>query len=395
MTGRTHRLALALLAISCETPAEKPTPRLWTVFDFAAALGNKPTLAKGASAQLPEGFAPQDFLSAPGQVRVSPGFSESRTAAFVTTELWANFPEVWLQPMYILVTQFNDETHAYVPLPNAKAVFSVGPASAFYSPFWRVFYALVPPGTPPDQYQSARQVLNAGLPLRQGPNRLCVLVPPQTTLGPQPVVRPFFGDEIGAVGIGAGWIDGTSIAVLDFGINRFTANAQLEIDAQPLFVFVVKKQGLPRAAHLPAVGGTGALFSTTVATAPRNRPIFGSLWRIHTVSLPRTAGVFIPAGDAFTALRTRVEDQGISVLPLPARVTDPATINALIGRVALNAVASPGGTSCFGEATFPDTCQWLDSQAAIEGYLPAAIERTELLLTSPFVTYADAPVPLQ
>src|SRR5206468_2175836 len=93
-------------------------------------------------------------------------FSEHQPMGYMTTDFWANYDRVWLQPMYILVIAWDDKPPAANRLVDENMVpvdpiFSIGPQSAFYSPFWSTFYVVVPATTPPGKYTSARQLFEA------------------------------------------------------------------------------------------------------------------------------------------------------------------------------------------------------------------------------------------
>ncbi len=378
---RTRTLCAVLVCLlqsACEAPAPGPKAKLWTVFDLAAAWSPEARIAKGADPLFPQGFRLDSLLASAKELKVSIAFSEGAPAAYVSAELWANVPAVWLQPMYVFRTPDG------VNLPGAKPIFSVGPHSGFYSPFWKVFYVTVPVGTDKDQYKNTKQVFDDHLPLQTGPNKLCVLLPPDTNIKGAPnATRPLFGDRIGATGKGQGWVDGVAYDVIDFGVERFSANNHGEIEADPLFVFAVKGDGGPRRLGVPNVGGVGPLFAKRDAVAPSNRPLFGSLWRLHVVTLPPSAGVFVPPDSDFDFLRP---EPGTLRAP-PAAAAAIPDVKDFAGRVALN-------PDCFADADFPKTCTWLDSQASIEKYLPQNITPSEILMACPLVTFAGKPAPL-
>jgi len=71
------------------------------------------------------------------------------------------------------------------------------------------------------------------------------------------------------------------------------------------------------------------------------------------------------------------------------------------GRVALNAFRAATATAaatpdCFASASFPDSCQWLDSQARVEARLgPGALKPTAVTVAAPMIAIKApaSPVP--
>lgn len=403
MIRSLYRVLVLMALAGCELPAAAPPARLWTLFDLARAFDESAIVAAGADG-LPEGIPAANYLAARGPtgptLRISPAVSEKAGAAYVTTEVWSNVPAVWIQPMYILVTAWNADDPLSNYLEGAPWIYTVGPGSAFYSPFWRVYWAVVPPDTDPLKYTSSRQLLDDHVELHEGSGRLVALVPDGTALEPAAQSLPGrIGREpaLGAPQVRtADRLDGqsTPVSALDFGANRFSWNEKLEVVAQPLFVLQARQpDGSWARAGAPNVGGTRSLFTQQAPIAPKNRPYFGSLWRLHTVHLPANdnAGLFLPK--ALDAARTEVA-AGLHGLALPAIDWEPDAaevdlVNAHALQVALNA------KTCFATREAFDTCRWLDSQAAIEAALPAGIAPTGILATCPFVSYGGAMVPVQ
>jgi hypothetical protein len=95
--------------------------------------------------------------------------------------------------------------------------------------------------------------------------------------------------------------------------------------------------------------------------------------------------VFIPDGADFDVVR-RAVGSGVRIKPISPEIAARPDVKDYVGRVAVN-------PDCFPDPGFPQSCVWLDSQAAIEDQLPSAIARTEILGTCPFVTYAGKAVP--
>jgi hypothetical protein len=366
-------------------------PQLWTLFDMARALGEGTAVA--ASASFPEGFAPETFLAPrPGgelvDLRIIPAFSEGEPAAYVMPEIWVDFDEVWVQPWYSLVTAWNDRATGLNRLRDpqtgeaAPPVFDVHPRSLFYNPFWLVFYAVVPSGTPIDRYTSAEDIFNDKLPIHPGPPWIYSVRPPQVVL-PSPAVHPYLKTPVGILSSAElSWVDNEAMPYFNEGANNFKYDAsRLTIEEVPLFILSRRDANgdelpIPGAAH---VIGTGPLLARRPADAPAKRPRFGSLTRFHITVAPATAAAF--RAESFPEARALLE----------ARQLAPA---AYEGRVAANALPIQAtDRGCFGQADFPAGCRWLDSQAAIEDQLGVInIRRTEVLACSPVVFYGGVGV---
>ena len=71
--------------------------------------------------------------------------------------MWADFREVWVQPLYVPITGWEDGRPVDARAARGAWVFSVGPDSGFYSPFWQIVYFKVPEGTPTDRLRSERR----------------------------------------------------------------------------------------------------------------------------------------------------------------------------------------------------------------------------------------------
>lgn len=402
MKGRLALLTVVALG-ACERPAQPPPSGQWTLFDLDRAAHAGQNVLVGVEG-FPPGMPASEFLARKSMdgagpvVPISPAFTEGKPSPYITTNVWGNFPVVWIQPMYILATHFDDATSRWVTIPGAKWIFTVGPQSRFHSPFWQIYWAIVPPGTAPDKYTSSEQLLRDRVELKPGPGRLVALAPDLTTIEEWAQSKPGKVSHLAAQPttprVRQDYLDGKLVTGLDFGDNRFEWNAQGEVVEQPFFVFaghVGDGNYLPVSA--PNVGGTGPLFERRPPIAPRNRPIFGSYWRLYLVKLPPTkdAAVFLPR--SLDRVRAEAEDW-VKVLDVPAIGWDPSTpemaaaVSARTMQVALN-------KDCFASEAAFGTCRWLDSQKAIEEALPTSIERTGITVTCPFVGYDGAVVPMQ
>jgi hypothetical protein len=316
---------------------------------------------------------------------------------YITTDFWANYPQIWLEPMYILVTAWNASPPAANRLldENGKPsppIFSIGLQSAFWSPFWQTYYVEVPAGTPSTKYTSTKQLFDDHLVMHPGPNRFASIAPSDLSLpsatdislaisARAPNVAAYLqtGSEVDVFNSSkteAGWLDGVLRPFFDFGTDNFEADANQVIQDVPLFLFVrPDASGVLKPAGIQNVGGVAPLFSHVPGrVSASNRPQFGALWRLHFVTLPTSAGVF-----AMTDETDAIAKGGLA-----------ADLDTMVGRVALD-------TSCFlNLAMGPSVCTWLDSQRAIEDNLgEKAIQRTDFQPACPFVMWRGKAVPFE
>jgi hypothetical protein len=389
MSGRWLLASLALCACEQSPPPVESTP--YTMFDLEAAFPNGQVL-EGAEG-VPGGLPAKMFVADRGPlIPVSSAFTEGQWSPYITTNVWANMPEVWIQPMYILVKDFDAVvTHDWIRLRdrmntrNAGWIFTVGPKSRFHSPFWRVYFAKVPPGTEEGDYTSSEEILRDHLPLVPGPGRLVSIVPDGTRLGDQPELPKLQGDYVPPPLRKFDYLDGQRVTGIDFGADRFDWNADDEVIEQPFFVLVTCRSPTDCSpSKAPNVGGTGPLFSRTPVIAPGGRPRFGSFWRLYLVKLPMgdVPGLLIPPSvpdDVRERLRGNLSSLKAPDLEFVPDDQHLARVEGHSMQVALNAA------SCFKDQASFDGCRWLDSQAAIEELLPGAITRTGITVTCPFV----------
>ena len=324
-------------------------------------------------------------------IPVFAAFSEGAPAAYFTTDAWYDRSPVWVQPEYIPVTAWDPQDPEAHRLPGGESIWSVGPESSFYSPFWQIEYVVVPAGTDPATLHTQKSVVDPGYPIHPGPLRLGSIVPDDIGLASpdgSPPVRPFNGDAVGPVRIGHGWVDGERYQVFDFGDDRFTLHGTV-VDETPIYHFAKRGAGGAFTPYgLPSIGGVGPFGTAARAGAvPRNAPRFGGLWRLYFVELPAGAAVFVPP--SLPAWITQLRGQGLSVPALSAAVAASPLAADYTGRVALDPSCLTGDGS-----DFPQGCTWLDAQAQLETRLsPTAFHKSELTLTCPLVEYLGQPVP--
>ncbi len=374
MTIRRVWLLAALWgAAGCAQAPAPVAPRVWTVADLQA-LATSGQTAVAAGGSLPGGISLDRILAADGTLVQRPSLADTYGASYVTTEVWVGYSQVWVQPMYVPVSGWaNDVPTVITDAAGAwKPVFSVGASSGFYSPFWQAIYFDAPAGTTPDTYTSTKQILDAGLPLHEGAGWTIPLVPSDLAWT-NPAAVP-----------GSGWVDGAPVTTLNFGKRLFTWNPDSNVvDELPLFVFVMRDaQGKLVAPNFRTVAGTGPLGSGGPAPPKAGtQPLYSSYWRLYTVEVPPTAAVFADA-----ALAAQMAAAG---LPAPPAV-DPTVVAmnpGIVGRVAIH-------PACFDDPQQIDpqngTCTYFDSQAAIESGIAAwAIQRTDVTVTCPFVSFQD------
>jgi hypothetical protein len=402
---RARLVAGAAALAACQAPAPAP-PAAWvTLTGMQAAYDADPQapIGAGLSRVFTAGFPPDYFLSARDRIRLSSAYTEGQQTAYMTTDLWVNFPEVWLQSLYVFVSAWDERPQRATWL-DIPWVATISEGSAFWSPFWRVYYVVAPADTPRDRFRSARDVLSSGLPVFPGQARLLTLQPPGGIEpdDPSTVLLPELRapGKVGRLRPQAVWIEGErdERLAIDFGENRFEWNDRREILEQPLFFFFTRipdGRWLPLTS-VPRVGGTGPLFERRPAIAPNNRPRFGSNWRLWSVRLPPSARLFVPP-DRVAEWEARnagwtaeLPLANIPPVTAPSAAEASAALDHHAYKVLLNGdcLASPSIT-----ADQLARCPWLDSQEALERYLPAALLPSEILVACPYLSYGGMAVP--
>ncbi len=382
---------VALLAWGgCSQAPTLPAAKLWTLFDVEAlSVSGKSALA--ADDGVPGGIRLDHILTG-SSLFARQTFSDSYAGQYVTTEIWANYAEVWTQPMYVPVTGWTggvpqllvDATGVWHPL------FGVGPPSGFYSPFWQTIYFDVPAGTPTNAITSGRQVIDGGYPQHEGGGRTVPLVPQDVAAAAPPGSVP-----------GKGWLNGASVYFLDFGKDLFGWDPVTNVvNETPIYVFVMRdSDGNLRTPDIPTVAGDGPTGShATSVPVIDGQPRYSSYWRIYTVEVPPTARIFSP---------DPLQQAALEQLGLPAvTMYDPTVVAdnpGIVGRIALNpSDPSIGQAGCFDsddtadygpDNTLTGHCIYLDSQANIENNVdPGAIQPTTITVTCPFIKFKASTV---
>lgn len=276
-----------------------PAAQLITLYDLIPAatrggmVASTPTFA---------GFSAAKWISAgdDGSAALNPyqGFIDGQTAAWVTTELWVDFDEVWAQPLYratkggVLIDPRQDE---------APWVFSIGPRSLFYSPFWNVYGFEVPDDVDVNTVLDTRAVIE----LANSHGGFTSLGRRISSLGPHSVTGAAAFPAATYIDDAATWYGSADHRFVDFGEGGFAEDASATVTETPLFVFAARDAGgVFQPLGFPWVGGTRPLFSGApalsnpiagasgsagpgdsgaVPAGVATRPSFGGLWRLHWV----------------------------------------------------------------------------------------------------------------
>lgn len=322
-----------------------------------------------AGAEVPWHGAEYDGVATVAQadaVVVHPAFAAGDVAAFAITEVWENHPDPWVEPVYQFVEEFDADnpfgrrkTSGGKPVPG---LFGVGTDSTFYSPFWRLQFAVA--GSDPGPFTNVHDITQYAM--HRGPVVICPIVPDGVRLSA--ARRPLSGDVFPDVAVGPAYVNGALVSYLDFGPNRQVANAYEDgadgtVTAADLYVWV----------SLAADGTRTLLELPPVLPAEAHEHAY--VRRVDVVLGDRP--VFVPA--ALTALRAKLVAAGVTVPP-----ADPAISAAVAARYALRVAAED---TCFSAAAnFPQGCEWLDDEARVVKLTPA----NRIIET--LVTYTATPV---
>ena len=305
LSGIAGLAALVGLAAGCGG-AVPPAAQLITLYDLIPAASSGGLVAATPTFA---GFPAAKFITPPGDgggaLNPGTGFIEGQTAAWVTTELWVDFDEVWAQPLYratkggVVVDPMQTD---------APWVFGIGPRSLFYSPFWNVYGFEVPDGLDVNTILDTRAVIELAN-SRGGFKSLGRRI---TSLGPHSVGGAAAFPQSMAIGDTATWYGSANHRFVDFGDGGFEEDGSAVVTETPLFVFASRgADGVFQPLGFPWVGGTRPLFSgapslsNPIATSSGGsgsgdpgagsggtngipagvavRPSFGGLWRIHWV----------------------------------------------------------------------------------------------------------------
>ena len=361
-------MALIVLGACSQAPAP-PAAKLWTLFDVEAlyASGAVPSKAIADNAGLPGGI-PLELILNGTTLKRRTALADGQSVEFLTTEVWAHYPQVWMQPAYVPITGWTNGTPQILGGKPWQPIFSVGPASGFYSPFWQIVYAEVPADTMRGTLTSARQILDGGYALTPSGGWTMPLLPDGITSDATGVPAPL-----------EGFLDGAPISFINFGTSTFTWDpATNVVQPAPIYLLTfVGPDGSPLASpEIPTVLGAGP--PGTGVAIPGSGQRDSAYWRVNTVVVPGTARVFV---QPYSQLSTDLPD-GFATLTGFATGASELQINQYSGHVALN-------PSCFDDPGLldhddanPASCTWLDSEAALQANLDLSTEEpTAVTLT--------------
>jgi hypothetical protein len=370
----------ALLLAACTAPPPPDPWTLWTI-DTLIARGDPAVVEPGGF--MPLLRSPYPALSGGNGLQQStnrgltifPAFSEGDTAAYMTTEVWENFDEIWVQPLYVDLSGQN------------APIFGVDSGSRFYSPYWQIFSYVRPPGA--GALRDVKALFDTGATIAPLGAKFCAITRDATLSaavqqGDSGPVRPISGEAVATPRNGSGYAAGNDVRFIDLGNQqRFFFDPQtLIVEETPLFAFArADANGFPVEVDLPKVGGTGPRGSPrcdghgNCTGIVGGIPEFGSLWRIYDVLLPAGSDVYVPA--SMPDLQAKVRAMGFAA-SVPDSAIPPGGVREKYAlRVYLNGA-------------------WLDSQNAIEQQMVDwRITQTGKLVTCPLVEFLGKAVPVR
>ena len=367
----------------------QPAAKLWTVFDVQAlyaggALASKPIADNDG---LPGGI-PLGLILNGTTLAQRTAWAAGQSVDFLTTEVWANYPQVWIQPAYVPITGWTNGAPQILGGKPLQPIFSVGPASAFYSPFWQIVYAEVPAGTTPGTLTSARQILDGGYVLTPSGGWTMPLLPEGIT-----------SDATGVPAPVEGYLDGAPVSFINFGTSTFTWDPVTNVvQPSPIYVLTfIGDDGLVHAVpSIPTILGAGAPGSgaATPDAGQRN----STYWRVYTVAVPPSARVFAPPGSQVAVDMSKATlDSGTYTQAIDDAA--PSDLSPYLGSVALNAGdPSKGVQGCFDTVASLAGCTWLHSELALQANLDSSTTQpTAVMVTWEVTGLADpnATMPLE
>ena len=333
------RGALALVVLAACAPPAPERAKAWAAPTFFAERDAQPggfsakRLAVKAGEEVP--WRPGSVASGDALV-VQPAFADGAPAAYVVTEVWERHPDLWVQPVYLFVSEW-DATSPTSRRTGADNVFGVGTDSTFYSPFWRAYFAEARDAAGP--FIDVAQI--SKFPMHPGALVLCPIVPDRVGLSAGE--HPFTGALLQTVRVSPAYANGVRVSYLDLGVNRqetYGENDDLVAPHEMFFFVKLAADGTRTLLDLPAV-------------MPEDADEYAYVRRVD-VALDRQA-VFVPASRP---------DLKASLSPLvTVPDTDPAIPAAVASAYLLRVAAD---SSCFSDAAmFPQGCEWIDSAEAV------------------------------
>jgi hypothetical protein len=389
---RVAAFAALIAAAGCSQAPTAPAAKLWTLFDVQAlyAGGRLGSDAIAANDGLPGGILLDLILNSPTPEGVSTldvrtAWSNNQLVAFLTTEVWVNYPQVWMQPVYVPVTRASagDPLQFLGGLSQPTPIFSVGPASAFYSPFLQIVYAEVPADTAPDALTSSRQILDGGYPLTPSEGRTMPLVPDNVALPTTVDLPPTVDLPTHVSPPATGYLDGAVVSFLDLGPSMFTwdPNGNVVQEAAIYVLTFIGPDGKVLASpKIPTVLGAGP--SGSGVALPGGTQRNSAYYRVHTVVMPTTARVFVQPG---SALEMELPDDLLPFTGFAPGASD-LQIAKFSGRVALDGACFSDPTLLDPTSTSSNRCIWLGSEAALQTNLDLSTEETTTITVTWEVT---------
>jgi hypothetical protein len=356
-------VAVSLFVVGCTVPYPTNGIDRWSVNGFQVT-------ADAPGDEVLGRWQRQDLLIAPGSVMpfwqppfrpagpvtgdrplltIWPAFAEGQPHAFVITDIWANQPRPWVQPVYMGVKDYDARPVTVV----SRSIFPVAPGASFYSPFWRAEYYLSD-GSADGAFETTVEVLDSHLDLSAGPLIYCPLVPSEigvsNPLNAQVLTHPFTGTAYRPIGYNVGYVNRSFVTYLDLrgGLDPAPSEGDVVSDS-PMYLFTKVLDDPQHPLPLPAV-------------LPDD-PIHHALVRVVDVQLPSTASVFLPASMLDAGVNYGTEDGGLAyegfalrTIDLPDEQVRPYTLRVFMNAGCLDPDAG----------TFPSGCDWLDNAARIE-----------------------------
>lgn len=352
------RFAAAALVVvflsACNSGRPDPAAKIWTTREFLNKHGEELNFG---------GWLPRELLALAGEpiafrrdalqvdapgLTLFPAVADGKPAAFVISEIWANHPQPWVEPVW---APYDENFERGDDVIN---IFPVNLDSTFYSPYWKA-ELLITPGLTGETYRDARDVLNAkGIERRPGPYLICPIMPDGMLFADDGsgLTDPMTLQKVTlASGPRNAWVDRKRVYYYDFG-PRIRGEGD-SVFASDFYVFVKStgERPLPLAAVLPS------------------EPLLNGLVNRVDVPLPAGAAPFVP--DDRPELRAMLEARGVTAPVVSASLNrfTPYTL-----RVATN-------PACFEAVDFPASCDWLDSAARMQLLSPDQLIHQPVQLT--------------
>ncbi len=348
-------LASLCLLLACQATSTEPAAETWSVANFV----NPDEPADETLVRWQRGELHRRLGDGLERLTIFPAYADGKPAAFVFTELWANHPRPWLQPVYLhTVAPFDPVAGAPSAFPDSKSIFPVDFDGSFYSPYWRATY-----------YQTDRQLTDAVAVVNLGPQQVqvgsliyCPLVPanvrvenadagpPTHPLTDRPL-RPIQVLEAYAPGktSSGDFAPSTLVHYFGFGIDRVPWDGDTVYDT-PMYVFTDGTTRLPLPPILP------------------DDAIHHGLAKVVDLVFPPTAFIFVPrpqkadfeAGNADAIARLGGLSHVLTNDEVSASVANTYFLRVLLTP---DCVAPDAG--------FPDSCTWLDSASKVQALIPS------------------------